>query len=159
MEQDSLKNIIAKNLKEKPSKGFTDSVMKSVSAQADEAFLKTTLKANLIYNTPNNFTAKALQNIIQKEQVTAYQPVIAKKVWYILGVIFVSILAIGINSSTKTVESKYISMSLEFFNSKLNLFLQFLVSNSFIMLLIISISGLIIIDFLLKSEKNILKKT
>lgn len=153
MERDSLKNIISKNLKVKPSNSFTDKVMKNVTAQADEAFLKTAFKANLIYNAPNDFTAKVLQNITQKEQVTAYQPVIGKKVWYILGAIFSLILVLGLKSSTKTDESKYISISLDFFNSKLNLFSHFLVSNSFIMLLIISISGLIIIDSLLKSEK------
>lgn len=158
MEKDSLKNIVAQNLRAKPSSNFTDKVMKSVLAQADEALLKSTFKANLIYGAPDNFTAKVLQKITQKEPVTAYQPVIGKKVWYILATIFILIFALGLKSSPTTNDPKYLTTALNIFNSKLNLFSQYLISNSFLILLIISISGLIIIDSLLKSENIFFKK-
>lgn len=158
MEKDSLKNIVAQNLRVEPSSSFTSKVMKNITLQANEALLKSTFKANLIYNAPDDFASKVFQKITQKEQVTAYQPVIGKNVWYILGVLFILILVLGLKSSPAPHDSKYLTTTLNIFNSKLDLFSHFLVSNSFIMLLIISISGLIIIDSFLKLENIFFKK-
>jgi len=153
MKKEALKKIIAQNLKVKPSPNFTDKLMKTITATANEALLKTTLKAHLIHPAPDNFATKVLQTINKKEQVIAYKPVISKTVWYLLGLLFTLILILGLSSSDSKVETKYRALSLDFFNSKINLLAQYLVSNSFLSMLLVSILSLILIDMLFKSAR------
>jgi len=155
MEKDKLKHIIKKNIKQEPTKNFTKNIMQQVT---EDSFLKTTLKEGLLQKAPANFTANVLNELNLNPIVLNYQPVISKKVWGIIGVIFILLIFFSFRNTNANLTSKYINNITNFVILKLNTTLQLFLSNNFLTMLILSISGLILIDSLLNSRKSFFKR-
>jgi len=155
MENKNLKSSLSKYLKEQPTGSFSKNVMHQIK---EEAFLKTHLKAGLMQKAPTNFTVDILEKLNSKSAVSYYQPVISKKVWGLISIIFILIIFLSFKNYEADVTSKYIDISAGIFISKLNLILQSFTSNIFLITLIASVLSLIIFDFLLNNAKSLFKK-
>ena len=109
--------------------------MQAISKEVYEVELRTLLKDNLIYKAPGNFTSSVLESLIQESSVK-YSPVISKKVWYFIGTVFIAIFAVGLNdTSLATTDVSYMAPALEFINTQFKVFMSFLFSNTFLILL------------------------
>lgn len=153
MKKDNFKNIIKDNLKEQSPDALTQKVMQAISTEVCEVELRTLLKDDLIYKAPGNFTSSVLESLIQESSVK-YSPVISKKVWYFIGAVFIAIFALGLNdTSLAATDVSYMAPALEFINIQFKVFISFFFSNTFLMLLIVSISSLVMLDTLIRSNK------
>jgi hypothetical protein len=158
MKKDHLKQNISKHLKVKPSEDFTQHVMQDVFKVADEAYLKSHLKAPLLQKAPVNFTDKVMAGI-SLENESVYQPVISKTVWYILGLIFVVVLTIGLNNSAmSTTQTKYVTEALSMFNTMLLKTVGSLLNQKFIISLMFGVVSLLMLEIVLKSKQSLFKK-
>jgi len=154
MKKEKLKHIIKKNIKQEPTKNFTQNIMQQVT---EDSFLKMQLREGLLQQAPTNFTANLLKKLNPKPVTAYYQPVISKKIWGVIGILFMLLIFFSFNNSNTNVTSKYIDIIVAVF-SRFNMVLQSFFSNNFLIMLILSISGLILIDSLLNAGKSIFKK-
>jgi len=90
----NIDNFIKQNLDiQEPSKDFSGNVMEQIYAldlEKDKAL--SSLMQKHVLETPSiNFTSRLMASIEQQSKITAYKPVIGKKVWFLISSVVVLI--------------------------------------------------------------------
>jgi len=90
----NIDNFIKQNLDiQEPSKDFSGNVMEQIYAldlEKDKAL--SSLMQKHVLETPSiNFTSRLMASIEQQSKITAYKPVIGKKVWFLISSVVVFI--------------------------------------------------------------------
>ena len=157
MKKNNLKSSLSEYLKEQPTSSFSKNVMHKIQ---EEVFLKSELKVGLIQKAPANFAASVLKECLPNSVVENYEPVISKKAWYLIGVVFVLVISLSLNNSTAPsfIPAKYLSNTLNIINTSLSVFVNYLNSHNFIVLTLLGISSLITIETLFKLNNFKFKK-
>jgi hypothetical protein len=157
MKKNNLKSNLLAHLKEQPSDAFSKNVMQKIQ---EEVFLKSELKAGLIQKAPTNFKANVLKECLPNSVVENYEPVISKKVWYVIGAVFILFISLSFNNSPSQplISTKYVTDSLNVINISLSVFVKYLNSHSFIGLTLLGISSLITLETFFKLNNVTFKK-
>jgi len=90
----NIDNFIKQNLEiQEPSMNFSDNVMEEIYAldlKKDKA-LSSLMQKHVLEEPSIDFTSRVMAGIEQKSKVLAYQPVIGKKVWFLISSVIVFI--------------------------------------------------------------------
>jgi hypothetical protein len=90
----NIDNFIKQNLDiQEPSKDFSGNVMEEIYAldlKKDKA-LSSLMQKHVLEEPSINFTSRLMASIEQRSKITAYKPVIGKKVWFLITSVIVFI--------------------------------------------------------------------
>jgi len=153
MDKDELKNRLASHLRQKPSDSFTQKVMNTISFDADEVYLKQHLKEGLLHKTTSQFTISVLNKVTQQPTLSKYQPVINKKGWIFIGSLMILIIVLSFNQPESDFTSKYLTIMIDFINLKISSANNILVSNNFLLTLVVSIFSLFFLEAITHSNR------
>lgn len=93
---DKLKALLKQAGTDKPTEGFTNSVMQMVEADAArEAALQSILKKHPVEGPSFDFTASVMRQITAKHKPLVIQPIITKKAWFVIAAMFTLFLIIA----------------------------------------------------------------
>ena len=145
-----------------PSINFTDKVMEKVNIIPDDMILRdevlsSLLKKNSLEIPSSDFSIKIMTKV-NTYSVTDYKPIISKKGWNIIFLLFTSfvIYALLFNPTT-TQNNSYTSKFLTFFNDLITNFGNSLSQNiqvpSILIVSILCLSVLLLLDTLLRTKK------
>lgn len=156
-EHNKIEKFIRDGIKpENASSDFSNNVMHQINVmeKAREKALITLLQKHTLQETSLNFTEKVLLNINSSLDLPEYQPVIRKKVWFLLISILISVLiyiASFIDSSSNQI--KIVNESLL---EKFNLFsfnLSEFISSPILALSLFALSTLLFLDYYLRNRR------
>ena len=156
--RDPLKSLIQKVELDKPSVNFTRVVMEEVRAQKEAVVnpaLKSLLKRNGIEDLSIDFTQNVMAQVEKSDFHTSHQPIVPKKVWLI---IISAIFCLGLYLGFAEQSSKSPDGLTRYFLDIGNAMTTLLTGVNFVprvyLITIISLSGLLVTDYLLRNRSR-----
>jgi hypothetical protein len=153
----NIDKIIKQNLKiEETSSGFSDNVMEQIydTDLKKEKALSSLLQRHIIEETTIDFTSKVLASIEQKSKVAIYQPVISKKVWFIITSVIAFVLVYTLlNEDAETTQNIYLESFLSKVTGLFTTEYPTLSISPLFALSIFALSSLLILDHFLRNRR------
>ena len=159
-EEHNIKKLIQSIELDTPSKNFTEKVMSKINyGTSDEALkdpvLTSMLKKNVLEVPSVNFTTRVMSQI-QSDGITEYKPIISKKIWSVLSLLFVGsvifVLLSGSTSSNSSYVSKYSALLEKIVKSFGNAIAESAQIPSILMVSTFCLSTLLLLDYFLSSR-------
>ena len=159
-EEHKIKKLIQSIELDTPSKNFTEKVMSKINyATSDEAVkdpvLTSLLKKNVLEVPSVDFAARVMSQI-QSDGITEYKPIISKKIWSVLLLLFVGsvvfVLFTGSTSSNSLYVSKYSAVLGKIVKSIGNAIAESAQIPSILMVSTFCLSTLLLLDYFLNSR-------
>ncbi len=158
MKQDkNIDRFIKKNLRtEKPSTSFSNELMQQIHAleNENEKVLSSLLQKHSLEKPSVNFTSRIMREINAVSSQSVYQPVISKKVWFVIFSVILSFVIFAIfNFDNTAIQVKYIDGIVQKMSESLSYELPELISSPLMALSMFALSSLLILDrFLHRKE-------
>ncbi|MEN8124430.1 MAG: hypothetical protein ABFR32_04805 [Bacteroidota bacterium] len=159
MEKDSknIDKIIQENLDIKnPSLDFTDKVMQQVlTSEVNEEKALTSLLQKHTLETPSlDFTSKVMLGLPQNSSAFVYQPVIGKKTWYFISLIFILlVIYISFNLDTTPKQSEILIPYLIKIKSIFSFNMPDILTSPLFALSMFALSTLLLIDYFIRNRR------
>jgi len=159
-EDHKIKKLIQSVDLDAPSENFTAKVMDGLNINLDEVALKdmaltSLLKDNIQETTSVNFTSGVMAQV-QKGLVSEYNPIISKKVWVLLFVVFLSFVSFVIYGGQAPSNETYMSKYVPIFENIIIDFTNSIVENaqipSILIMSIFCLSTLLLLDYFLRTK-------
>jgi len=153
----NIDNFIKRNLDiQEPSKDFSGNVMEQIYAldlKKDKA-LSSLMQKHVLEEPSINFTSRLMASIEQQSKITAYKPVIGKKVWFLISSVVVFIFVYTFLKSDFAIKE---NIYLENLQGKLNNLFVFeypsLDISPIFGLGIFALSSLLFIDYFIRNRR------
>jgi hypothetical protein len=149
---DKLRKLLQGVELNKPGSSFTEGVMKEIQSEVVfNPLLKSMLKNTSIEGPSENFTYDIMGQLEVSDFKLADQSIISKKVWLIASVLVVLLVMIALSGQQENNPS--ISPYFNGFRNSLHPILTYLNSiPSITLICLISVSGLLLLDYFLKEK-------
>jgi len=141
---------------EKPSSDFSANVMQQINALEleNEKALSSLLQKHTLEKPSLNFTSKIMQEIGAREKIGSYQPVIGKKVWFVIfSIILVVVIFTIFNFNNTPSEMTYIDAFISKMSSSFSFKMPALITSPILALSMLALSSFLFLDkFLHRKE-------
>lgn len=158
MKQDkSVDKFIKEGLEvENTSLGFSENVMQQIYALEleKEKTLTSLLQKYTLQEPSINFTTNVLSEIYVNSKVSIYQPVISKKIWYVIFTIVILVISYVFYSLGDTsIQSNIVNLNLMKLKNLFSFNLPTLSISPLFALSIFALSSLLFLDYFLQKRK------
>lgn len=158
MKQDkSVDKFIKEGLEaENTSLGFSDKVMQQIYALdiEKEKALTSLLQKYTLQEPSLNFTTNVLSKIHVTSKVPIYQPVISKKIWYVIFTMVILVISyVFFSLGDTSIQSSIVNSSLIKLENLFSFNLPTLLTSPIFALSIFALSSLLFLDYFLQKRK------
>jgi len=157
----NIDKFIKENLSlEKPSSHFSGNLMQQIDAKETEkeSALASLIQKHTLEQPTANFTASIMQGIILHEglPISAYQPVISKKIWFVLSsiILFVVVYTV-LNFDNAPPEYSYIQDFVSKIDGAFSVKLPSILTSPILALSLFALSSLLLLDRFLHRKEQV----
>lgn len=159
MKQDKkIDKFIKQNLSpENPSAEFSSNIMQQINSleKINEKALASLLNKHTLEKPSLNFTSKLMQEISAVSKVSVYQPVISKKVWFlIISTILLLVVLAVFNFENTPSQFNYVDVVASKIDGLFSFKMPALISSPILALSMFALSSLLFLDRFLQRYKH-----
>ena len=162
-DEHNIKKLIQSIELDSPSENFTEKVMSNINYAPDDELLNDPSLTSLLkkngQEAPSVNFVTAVMAQIQREGIIEYKPIISKKIWSVLSVLFVSSVVFVLFTESPSSSNSYVSKYSDVLEKIITSFGSSIVESiqipSILVVSIFCLSSLLLLDYFLNTREYI----
>jgi len=160
-DEHNIKKLIQSIELDSPSENFTEKVMSNINYATDDELLNDPSLTSLLkkngQEAPSVNFVTAVMAQIQREGIIEYKPIISKKIWSVLSVLFVSSVVFVLFTESPSSSNSYVSKYSDVLEKIITSFGSSIVESiqipSILVVSIFCLSSLLLLDYFLNTRE------